>query len=149
VVRFGIITLLGCLIWFQGVKPFVGELYFYKFQHSKEAKMAKDSLSSALDFDSSNSLYQFQQYLICLAGQQYSQAHDWLEKTIINNNGDLVPWSLWYMKGDLLSRMGDLYGAKDAFEKAMTYNLNFKQAKQAFQTVDDAIDGRLPENKGP
>ena len=139
--RLTITLFIICIVWFAGVKPFMGEVCY--MNGLIYPQLREDSIRIALQFDPHNSQYQMRLATHLLTINQFSEGNDYMEKAIIENNGDITPWAIWYMKGVGKLKTNDLFAAKDAFERAMIYNPHFKGAVEAFRKVDDIIDGRV------
>jgi len=138
-----IILILAGILWSCGWKPFKGELEYSKYKKALvlgKAKVAEKHLLDAISLDPSSTLY-------CLyAGQLYMnaiqdniKAVEFVERAIINFNGDVSRWSPFYMKGILKHRLGNFYEARRAFKVAIYYNPNFSQAHQKLQELEKGL----------
>ncbi len=71
--------------------------------------------------------------------RDYVKAGDFFERVVIDFNGDLTRWSVYFMKGLLKFRMGSLFEARDAFEKSLYYNPNFSPARKKLKEVKKVL----------
>jgi len=128
------------VVWTMGVKPLLSQLWFMQAIRKPNKEYC---LKQALKYDPNSTSLQFQAFLLYNQIRQFPWASDWIEKTIINNNGDTVPWVLWQLKGVLKVGHMDFYGAKQAFEKATWYNPTYEPARTWWKQADDIVDGRV------
>ena len=104
------------------------------------AEKAETHILKAIRYDPCNSQY-------CLnAGRLYTKiirdyvkAGDYIELAVINFNGDLTKWSVYFTKGLLKFHMGSLFAARDAFQKAIYYNPNFLPARKELKRVENVL----------
>ncbi|MGD2126669.1 MAG: tetratricopeptide repeat protein, partial [Desulfobacteraceae bacterium] len=138
-----VLLLLTGLVWFGGIRPFVAELEHFKYKMALgqgKNKKAEKFLLKAIDYDPHNSAY-------CLYASQFykntmkdlGKARDFIEKAIVDFNGDVTGWSVYYMKGLLAYRTGSLFEARAAFEKALYYNPTFERARKKLEQVNKVI----------
>jgi O-antigen ligase len=136
------LLLLG-IFWFGQIIPFKGELAFFQYRKAfakRDAKQAEKHILRAISYDPYNSqycLYAGKLYMDIL--RDHVKAGDFFERTIINFNGDLTKWSVYYGKGLLKYRMGSLFEARDAFEKALYYYPLFEPAQKQLKKVNKVI----------
>ncbi len=136
------LVLMG-IFWFGGYRPFKGELEFFQYREAfarRDAKQAEKHILKAISCDPDNSLYCYnagQLYMNIL--RDYVKAGDFLERVVIDFNGDLTRWSVYFMKGLLKFRMGSLFEARDAFEKSLYYNPNFSPAREKLKEVKKVL----------
>ncbi|MBU2499466.1 MAG: O-antigen ligase family protein, partial [Proteobacteria bacterium] len=136
------LTLLGS-IWFVGLKPFMGELAYFDYKRAfaqGRPKEAEIFIREALKFDPKNStycLYASQLYLKNM--KDFSKARDFLQRSIIEFNGDLTKWSLYFANGLLNFQTGSLFEAKAAFEKALYYYPAFEAATAKLEEVNKIL----------
>jgi tetratricopeptide (TPR) repeat protein len=137
-----LLILVG-ILWFCGTKPFKGELEHFKYKKALslgQAEAAERHLLDAVSLDPLNTLY-------CLyAGQLYMnvlqdniKAVEFVERAIINFNGDVTRWSPFYMKGILKHSLGSLYEARRAYREAVYYNPNFTEARRKLKELEKIL----------
>jgi len=133
------VAILCGAVWFVGVKPFLGEVEHFKYKQALGQRKREEALKhilQAIKHDPHNTAY------LLYTGQLYAAIHhpeyalDYIERTIVDYNGDITAWSMWFIKGILKAQLGDLRGAKRAFEKALYYNPTFGPAKQKLAEVE-------------
>ncbi len=115
------------------------------FQYKKslgqgKAKEAEKFILKAIKYDPHNSaycLYASQLYMNVL--KDFGKARDFIERAIIDYNGDITGWSIHFIKGLLKFQMGNLFDAKAAFEKSLYYNPTFEIARQKLNEVNKVI----------
>jgi tetratricopeptide (TPR) repeat protein len=130
-------------VWFAGMKPFLGEVEHFKYKQALsqgKVKEAEKHILKALAYDPHNTaylLYTSQLYMNAL--KDFGKARDYIEMAIIDFNGDITRWSVYFIKGLLKFQMGNLFDAQAAFEKARYYNPTFKPAEQKLAEVKKVI----------
>ena len=131
------------MIWFTGIKPFQGEREHFKYKKAlghKKAKEAEKYILKAIRYDPHNSaycLYACQLYMNVL--KDFGKAQDFIEKAIIDYNGDITRWSIYFIKGLLKFQVGSLFEARAAFEKSLYFNPTFHPAEQKLKEVNKVI----------
>ena len=131
------------ILWNSGIKPFMGEIAHFKYKIAlaqRDFKNAEKHLVEALEYNpkhSSYNLYAGQLYLEVI--KDYSKAGDYIEKAILDFNGDITMWSAYFVKGLVKLRMGSLAEAGNAFEKAIYYNPTFEPAIKELAKVNKVI----------
>jgi hypothetical protein len=136
------LVLIG-IFSFRGYRPFKGELAFFQYRKAMAQRNAEQSekyILKAISCDPDNSqycLYAGQLYMDIL--RDYVRAGDFFERALINFNGDLTKWSVYYGKGLLKYRMGSLFEAKNAFEKSIYYYPLFKPASEKLKEVNKVL----------
>ena len=147
--RFVLIPLI-CLIligvlWFNGIKPFKAEMEHFKYKKALakgKAKEAETHILKAIEYDPRNSaycLYASQLYSNVKALKNFGKAREFIERAIIDFNGDITRWSVHFIKGLLAYQMGSLFEARAAFEKSLYYNPTFDLARQKLNEVNKVI----------
>jgi len=137
-----VLALMG-FAWYTAVKPFLGEVEHFKYKQALargQIKEAEQHLLKAIDYDPHNTAY-------CIwAGQLYfnnlkdfGKADDFITRTIIDFNGDVVPWAAQFYRGLIRFQMGNPIGARQSFEKALYYNPTFVEAAQKLAEADKVI----------
>ncbi len=158
---FLISLVLAGVLWFGAFRPFKGELEHLKYKKAmgyRNGKQALQHIRKAIYLDPKNSLYHI--YAAQLYGggmrtksgpQRYgspkpikpeidlAKARYHLDRAVINFNGDLTRWSAHFTDGLLKYRMGSILEAKDAFEKAIYYNPEFKPAHEKLKEVKNIL----------
>jgi len=139
---FILISLVG-VTWFAGIKPFRAEEEHFKYKKSLvqgKVKEAEKYILKAIELDPHNSAYNL------YAGQLYlgplkdmSKASQFIEKTVIDFNGDLVPWTLYFLRGIVKQQVGSVFEAREAYKIALYYNPVFNEAKQKLAEVEKII----------
>jgi tetratricopeptide (TPR) repeat protein len=133
-----ILILIG-IVWYKGIHPFQSEVEHFKYKMALaqgNSKVAEQHILKALEWDPHNTVYNFyacQIYMNLL--KDFGKASDYIEKATYDYNGDIIRWSLFYIKGLLKFQSGSLYEAKAAFEKALYYNPEFGEARQKLEEV--------------
>jgi len=137
-----LLILIG-LLWFTGIKPFKGEMEHLKYKtalQKGDAQSAERHLLKALDYDPHNTaylLYATQLYMNFL--KNFPKANDFIDRAILDYNGDITRWALFYFKGVLKLQGGSLYEARNAFQKALYFNPEFGAARQELNKVNEII----------
>ncbi|MCD4716162.1 MAG: O-antigen ligase family protein [Desulfobacterales bacterium] len=143
IVIFLVFLILISIFSFRGYRPFKGELAFFQYRKAMAQRNAKQSekyVLKAISYDPDNSqycLYAGQLYMDIL--RDYPKAGEFFERAIINFNGDLTKWSVYYGKGLLKYRMGSLFEARSAFEKSIYYYPLFKPANEKLKEVNKVL----------
>ena len=68
-----------------------------------------------------------------------AKASDYVEKVIINFNGDLTLWSVYYQKGIIKYRVGSILEARKSFKKSLYYYPLFKPAQEKLKEIEEII----------
>ena len=93
----------------------------------------------AIDYAPLNSMYHTVASQLYLNLKRFPEASDYAERAIIDFNGDLTLWSVWYLKGVIEYQKGSLPGAQAAFEKALYYYPLFEPARDRLEEVNAMI----------
>ena len=105
-----------------------------------KVKEAERSILKAIAYDPHNSAYQlYAGQLYMNAFKDFAKARDFSERAIIDFNGDITSWSLYFVKGLLKYQAGSLLEAKAAFEKSLYYNPTFNLARQKLAEVEKVL----------
>ena len=138
-----ILLMLIGVLWFAGIKPFLGEMehFEYKVSLSKnEVKAAERHILKAIKYDPHNSAYNlYAAEIYQFELNEYSKASDFVEKAIADFNGDIALYSAYFLKGLIKFRIGNLFEARDAFEKSLYYNPTFVNAKRKLVETNKII----------
>jgi O-antigen ligase len=138
-----VILLLAGIVWFKGIRPFKAEMEHFKYKKALAQGSAKDAekyLLQAIAWDPHNTVYNFyasQIYMNLL--KDFGKASDYIERATHDYNGDIIRWSLYFVKGLLKYQAGSLFEAQAAFEKALYYNPEFVEAAQKLEEVKKVI----------
>jgi hypothetical protein len=138
-----VLLVMTGFVWYTGIKPFRGEMEHYKYKKAMMERRFKDAekyILKAIEYDPHNTaycLYASQLYMNVL--KDFGKARDFIEKAIIDFNGDVTRWSIYFIKGLLKFQMGNLFDAKAAFEKSLYYNPEFSLARQKLNEVNKVI----------
>ena len=79
--------------------------------------------------------YQFQPYLAYLKLQRYQDIVDLADATLETQGGRNVEETFWY-KGHALAFLGDVAGARDAYQEALRVNENFYPAQWSLDALN-------------
>lgn len=79
--------------------------------------------------------YQFQPYLAYLKLQRYQDIVDLADATLETQGGRNVEETFWY-KGHALAFLGDVAGARDAYQQALRVNENFYPAQWSLDALN-------------
>ena len=137
-----VLVLVG-LVWYTGIRPFKGERAHYAYKQALgngQPQEAEKHLLRAIDLDPHNSaycLYAAQLYINVI--RNFVKANEFIERAIIDYNGDITRWAVYYLKGILKFQSGSLFEARAAFEKALYYNPEFDVARQKLEEVNQVI----------
>ncbi len=137
-----VLVLVG-LVWYTGIRPFKGERAHYAYKEALrkgQPQEAEKHLLRALELDPHNSaycLYAAQLYINAI--RNFVKANEFIERSIIDYNGDITRWAVYYLKGILKFQSGSLFEARAAFEKALYYNPEFDVARQKLKEVNQVI----------
>lgn len=137
------LLVLAGFLWHTGAKPLIGELHHFQYTTAltqRNPKKAEEHILKAIEWDRRNTAY-------CLSAAQLymgpfkepGKARDFIERAIVDFNGDVTLYSLYLIKGILKFRMGSVYEARDAFEKALYYYPEFPEAIQKLEEVRKVI----------
>jgi len=137
------LLVLAGLLWYTGAKPLIGELHHFQYTKAltqRNPKKAEEHILKAIEWDRRNTAY-------CLSAAQLymgpfkepGKARDFIERAIVEFNGDITLYSLYLIKGTLKFRMGSVYEARDAFEKALYYYPEFPEAIRKLEEVRKVI----------
>lgn len=138
-----VFLVMGGFVWYTGIKPFKGEVEHYKYKRAMMERRFKDAekyILRAIEYDPHNTaycLYATQLYMNIL--KDFGKARDFIERAIIDFNGDVTRWSIYFIKGLLKFQMGNLFDAKAAFEKSLYFNPEFSLARQKLNEVNKVI----------
>jgi len=145
------------LLWFTGVKPFLGEVEHFRFRISRaerNGEKAEKHIIKAIHYDPHNSAYHIYASDLYMprgaklksgSKNMYGLKPDpikalyYNERAITNFNGDITMWSAYYLNGLLKFKMGNFFEAKAAFEKALFYNPIFEPAKKRLEKTENMI----------
>jgi O-antigen ligase len=137
------VLLLAALLWYTGVRPFIGEIEHFKYKQalgSGRIDAAEKQILKAIDYDPHNTAYcMWASQLYFYQIRNFGKADEFITRTIVEFNGDIVPWAAYFMKGLLKFQTGSPFEAKIAFEKALYYNPNFQEARQKLDEVNRVI----------
>jgi O-antigen ligase len=131
------------ILWHTGIRPFLGEMERYKnkiAQSKGDTKAAKEHILKAIEYDPHNSAYHTQAAQFYIQKKNFTKASDYVEKSIIDFNGDVTMYSIWFMKGLISANTGNLFKAKAALEKALYYYPTYVQAKKYLAQINNAIE---------
>jgi hypothetical protein len=67
------------------------------------------------------------------------KARDFAERALVDFNGDVTRWFLYFTKGLLSFRTGSVFEARAAFETALYYNPTHEPAKKKLAEVNGVI----------
>ncbi|MBN1104215.1 MAG: O-antigen ligase family protein [Deltaproteobacteria bacterium] len=138
-----LILLLVGIAWYRGTKPFMAEVQHFKYKMALAVGNARDAekyILKAIEWDPHNTVYNFhasQVYMNMLG--DYRKASDYIEKATLDYNGDIIRWTIYYIKGLLKFQAGSLFEAQAAFEKSLYYNPTFGEARQKLGEVKKVI----------
>jgi len=130
------------IAWYGGIKPFKGEMEHFRYKTAlkrKDIKSAERHILKAIDYAPLNSMYHITVSQLYLNLKKFPEASDYAEMAVINFNGDLTLWSVWYLKGVLEYQKGSLLGAQTALEKALYYYPLFNPARERLEEVNAMI----------
>jgi len=103
-------------------------------------RKAEEHTLKAIDWDQRNTAYCMSAAQLYMGPfQELGKARDFIEQAIVDFNGDVTLYSLYLVKGILKFRMGNLYEARNASEKALYYYPEFPEARQKLQEVRRVI----------
>lgn len=128
--------------WYGGMKPFKGEREHFQYKTALkrgDIKGAENHILKAIDYAPLNSMYHTVASQLYLNLKKFPEASDYAERAIIDFNGDLTLWSVWYLKGVIEYQKGSLPGAQAAFEKALYYYPLFEPARDRLEEVNAMI----------
>ncbi|PKN65443.1 MAG: hypothetical protein CVU57_10010 [Deltaproteobacteria bacterium HGW-Deltaproteobacteria-15] len=138
-----VVLLLAGVVWYKGIRPFKAEMEHFKYKRALDRGNASDAekyLLKAIEWDPHNTVYNYFASRIYMNDlKDYGKASDYIEKATHDYNGDIIRWSLFFVKGLLKFRAGSLFEARAAFEKALYYNPEFTEAREKLQEVEKVI----------
>lgn len=139
-----ILFFLGGLIWSMGLKPFVAERFYYRYKKNLELRNHREAerlIVKALRYDphcTPYALHASQLYLNVLNNPL--KAKEYIDQSIIDFNGDLTLWSVYFYRGLTNFKIGSLLEARSAFEQSLYYWPYFEPAKKKLAEVNDIIE---------
>lgn len=138
-----LILILAGVVWFTGIKPFMGEIEHFKYKKALAAGKQNEAeihLLKALEYDPYNTSYCTQAGQLYMGHfQDFGKAGDFFERAIVNFNGDITLYSLQYLKGLVKFQTGSLFEARDAFQKALYYYPDYQEARQKLEEIKRII----------
>ncbi len=130
-------------VWFTSIKPFKGEREHWHYKMALQngrLKEAETHLLRAIELDPHNTAYNMYAAQFYLdASRNFPEAGKYLERVILDYNGDITRWSVFYLKGVVKFQSGNLFEAREAFEQAVYYNPEFQPAQQQLKDVNQVI----------
>ena len=141
-----VITLF-CLIigilWFSGLKSFIAERAYMQYVRTiqgKDPKLAEPYIRKALEYDPQSTQYAFygSGFYRNVMGNM-AVADELLNKALVDFNGDITIWSIYYMKGLHDMQLGNVLMARESFLKTLYYCPTFKPGIVKFIEVNDII----------
>ncbi len=79
--------------------------------------------------------YQFQPYLAYMKVERYQDMLDLADATLASQGGRNVEETYWY-KGHALAFLGDIFGAREAYQEALRVNENFYPAQWSLDALN-------------
>ena len=151
-----ITLVLAGIFWFGAFRPLRSEMEHLKYKkvmNYGNGKLAQEHILKALYFDPGNSLYhvyaarlympfvpeKFRDRKWIKPETNIVKAAQHFDRAIVNFNGDLTAWSVHFSEGLLKFHMGSLLEARDAFEKSVYYNPEFKPAREKLKEVEEIL----------
>jgi O-antigen ligase len=135
--------------WYGGIKPFQGEREHFQYKKAlqkKDIKGAENYILRAIDCSPLNSMYYTAASQLYSNMKDFNNASDYAERAIVDFNGDLTLWSVWYLKGVVEYHKGSLIGAQAALEKALYYYPLFEPAVVNLKEVNKMIGNMKPRS---
>ena len=142
-----LLSLVFCVLigfgWYRAIKPFKAEMEYFQYKQALgrgDGKEAVKRILRAIEYDPHNSaycLYASQLYMNVF--KDYGKASDFIEKAIVDYNGDLTMYSLYFIKGLLKLQAGSLFEAQTAFEKSLYFNPEFEEAQRKLEETKRII----------
>jgi O-antigen ligase len=135
--------LLLAMGWYGGYKPFKGEWEHFQYKKAlkrKDIKAAENHILKAIEYSPLNSMYHTITSQFYNKTKDFTKASDHVEQAIVDFDGDLTLWSIWYLKGVIEYQKGSLLGAQAAFEKALYYYPLFEPARVNLKEVNAMIE---------
>lgn len=108
--------ILVMALWVNVVKPGIGDYYGLKFDQSKKQDISLIAKARSWDPDSSS---------LAIKASAYADA-------LQRSNGDITPYSVWFMLAVMLGQKGDLQSAKFALEWSLYYYPDYDLAKNLY-----------------
>ncbi|MFH1123636.1 MAG: tetratricopeptide repeat protein, partial [Pseudomonadota bacterium] len=121
----------------------MGELAYFEYKKASaqgRPKEAEASIQKALKYDPKNSTYCLYASQLYLKKKEFAIARDFIERALIEFNGDLTKWSVFYAQGLLNFQTGSLFEANEAFEKSLYYNPTFEAGRKKLEEVNKVIE---------
>ena len=69
----------------------------------------------------------------------YGKANDFLEKALIDFNGNVTKWMIYFLKGLVKFQTGSPLEAREALKRALYYNPTFEPAREKLEEVEKII----------
>lgn len=140
------LILIG-IVWYQGFKPFIGELYQFKNRTAKKAGTAEQYIEKAIEHDPDNARYLMDAAQLHDRVGKFIEARDYIENVINHRNGDLTAWSVHFYKAIMQVRAQQFYEAKSTLEKSLWYYPKFQPAIELYEKVHGIIDAEEERRK--
>lgn len=137
-----LIAILCGLLYLKGVCPLVGEVEHFRYKKafaSGQLDAAERHILKALKFDHRNTVW-----LFCAAQIYGIKGNPWgacsyVDDALRHYNGDIVMWSLHYMRGIYRLQLGSIMEAREAFDTALYYNPEFGEARARLEETERII----------
>ena len=137
-----IVMMLAGVFFYCILSPFCAAMEHRDFQNSlmaKDIKTAHMHIMNAIRLDPQNSLFNFEAANLYTNMNKFYIAQEYIDQAIVNPNGDLVPWGTLLVSGRLKMRLGNMYGAKYDFSKAIRQYPYATEAKRDLVMVNQII----------
>lgn len=137
--RIIILIIILPVLWIFGFEKLSGEIYHMKAARADKREISEQYLLKALSKDSHNSIYQLDLATLYYNSGKYYESQDLSEKIIIEQNGDLTEWSIWFFKAIQKLKSNDIYRAKECLERSLYYNPEFPEGRKALESINQWI----------
>ncbi len=130
-------------VWNVSIKPLKSEIEHGKYKIALgqgNHQQAIEHLLAALEYDPRNTaycMYATQLYMYSLGN--FPEANRFIERAIIDYNGDITRWTLFFLKGLLKFQSGSLFEAQKAFKDTIYLNPEFEPAHEKLKEVNQVI----------
>ena len=132
--RILLILILSGFLYTQAYRPLMAERHFFLSKVAPNQAQAEEHILKALELDPHNTVYLHRAATLALHMGR-TGARDFIERSIVDHNGDIIRWAQWYLKGEVAMASGSLLEAQAAFEKALWYNSEFGEARKKLEQV--------------
>lgn len=137
------IIIASSLFWTQGITRLLSEKYHYDYRvaaSKMDPKGAEENLLKAIYYDPDSSMFNMSAaQFYRMVKQDPVRGRDYLERVVVNFNGDLTLWSVYWIKGLLDLQEANVIAARASFYRSLRYFPFFEEAFLKAKEMEDVI----------